>query len=204
MNRAVLCAASLATILAGTVAACSDRTTAGPGPELDSGPPAPGVEAPDAVASITPRPDLCQGLSRGGAVVPEMDLAGDPPAALGGTVIAGTYDLTELDVYEGQLDTEDAGPHGPSYPRMTGKAAQATMVVSEFAIRTVEARGTAPDGPLSAERTYAVLFRVDGTSLVETPVCPSTEAPVEVSFSAVGGGLAIFTDSRHRELYLRR
>ncbi len=197
----VACALALPALLA----ACSDDGAIAPGADSggiasDANSDASGFDA----ASITPRPDLCEGLSRGGSLVPEIGFLGPGPPPLGGTVVAGTYDLSELDLYDdpGLPDAGQDGGEGSPNTRLTGQAAQITIVVSEFAIRTVEARGGA--GGLPPERTRAVLYRVDRTSLVMTEVCPSTALPVSVSFSAVGGGLAIFTDPKHRELYVRR
>ena len=190
--------------------ACGDGTIGSrPAPEpFDGAAPddarASQASGPDA-ASITPRPDLCQGLTLGTAPVDELELAGDPPVPLGGELLAGTYDLTELDVYAGPSAPEDmdAGGHGPSFPRLTGQSANATLIVSEFAIRTVEVRGPSGSAP-PPERARAALYRIDGTSLGATAVCPATALPSAIPFSVVGEGLAIFSDARHRELYLRR
>jgi hypothetical protein len=206
MNRCALVAGSAATI-ACVLVACSDSSD-GPNTPRPLDPDAAGqpeAKAPDA-ASIRPRPELCQGLARGGPQIAELELATNPPAALGGTVLRGTYDLVELNVYAGPPPAGSSGGEGPPTTRVTGQVAQITLLVTEFELRSVEARAAAADGDagLAAERSRAVLYRIDGTSLVETEVCPKTALPVSVPFSAVGGGLAIFTDAKHRELYVRR
>lgn len=185
-------------------AACSgddDGSTPVTPPVVDGGSRPDVTTGPDA-ASITPRPELCEGLALGADAISELELASDPPAALGGEILPGTYDLTELNVYAGpQPEPTDGGERPPS-TRLTGQAAQATIVVSEFALRTIETSGAA--GALPAARASAVLFRIAGTSLVETAVCPTTALPVSRSYSAVGNGLAIFYDAKHRALYVRR
>jgi hypothetical protein len=153
--------------------------------------------------AITPRPDLCDGLMLGGNPIAETSLAGGPPPPLGGKVIPGTYDLEELDVYAAARAGDGGGDSTP-VPPPTGRVAQATIVVTEFAVRTIEAHGSSMDAGLPPETARAVLYRVDGTSLVVTAVCPTTEQPRSVPFSAVGGGLALFVDDTHRELYVRR
>lgn len=206
-SRAIAaCGLIVVTLLASTIAAaCSDSASVGPGPPPSDGGASFEAQAPDAAASIELQPNLCEGLSRGGDPVPELAIADNPPTPLGGTVIQGTYDLAELNVYTGPPDAgSDDGGEPPPATHLTGQAAQITVVVSEFAMRTVEARGTSEDGGLSPERTHAVLYRVDGTSLLATAVCPTTAAPVPLPFTAVGGGLAIFVDATHRELYVRR
>lgn len=204
MSRGVCVAASVVTLamLGCVLAACSDPSsgTNTPPTRIDAGEVLE-ARAPDA-ASIRPRPELCQGLALGADPIPELELASDPPPALGGTIIQGTYDLAELDVYAGPAPAGSSSGDEPSGSRLTGQAARITIVITEFERRAVEARGAAAG--LGAERSRAVLYRVDGTSLVETEVCPATALPVAVPFSAVGGGLALFTDAKHRELYVRR
>ena len=168
------------------------------------------VEAGPDAASITPRPDLCQGMTRGGDVVLEVALTGDPPPPLGGTIELGTYDLVEMNAYApaqtldgGSEDggPEDGGPEGPPNGP-TGRSAQATIIVTQFEMRVIEARG--PTGALGPEAARASLYRVDGTNILSTSVCPTTALPAPIAFSAVGTGLALFTDGTHRELYTKR
>jgi hypothetical protein len=157
---------------------------------------------PDA-ASITPRPALCEDLERSGDVVPEQELPGEPPPAVGGTILPGTYDLIELDAYRGGSGPIDDAGEPPS-TRPTGRAAQVTIVVGEFSMSTVEARGTSEPGGLGPERAQAVLYRVDGASIIGTAVCPTTALPARSSFSAISESLVLLPDTTHRELYRRR
>lgn len=204
MRRGLRVAISVATLTC-VIVGCdnSSSSSSPPPPRLDAGEVLE-ARAPDA-ASIKTRPELCQGLVRGGQPISELEHASDPPPALGGTVVPGTYDLSELIVYSGPPDPGSSGGGGPVTTRVTGRAAQITLVITEFELRSIEARG-APDGDggLLEGRSRAGLYRTDGTSLFETEVCPGTSLPVALPFSAVGGGLALFTDAKHRELYVRR
>ncbi|MBX3187094.1 MAG: hypothetical protein KF819_08770 [Labilithrix sp.] len=195
-------AASCVLAVVALTAGCSDDD------RPSSSPPPADVPAQDAstgfdAASITPRPDLCEGLARQGDAVPELELRGDAPAPLGGTIVPGTYDLAELYAYAGEQpggsDEETPGS------KITGRAGQGTLVVTQYEMRFLEARGAAEsDAKAWPEQARAVLYRVDGTSLVSTAVCPTTALPVSLPFSAVGTGLAIFVDPTHREVYTLR
>jgi len=198
----------LAAVSLSVVAACSDGPSVNPSPALSGGDAGPSSEGggPDA-ASITPRPELCSGVVPGGPIVQEMDLPGDAPAPVGGPVAQGTYDLIELDVYRGAapLDagTVDSGGEPPTTQR-TGKTAQKTIVVGEFTMSFVGVRGTARPPTSGPREERGVRYRVDGTSLVQTQVCPMTKLPAPAPFSAITGSLVLFPDATHRELYLRR
>jgi|GEM_PF-4942078 len=210
-HRLGLLVAPVLLVAAGACAvACSDDDRPGNGSSsgtvtpFDGGGSSNDGAAPDA-ATITPRPDLCEGLELAGATIEELQLPGEAPPALGGEVAPGTYDLTELYAYAGDANPSDAGSEGePPATRLTGNAARATVVVSRFEMRVIEARGTSQDGGLGAPTTRAVLYRVDGTDLVATAVCPTTALPVRIPFSTAGGGLALFRDATHREVYTPR
>lgn len=196
--------AAMSGALAMGLAACSggDRPAAtgnvSPSPTSttgrDGGDPA---EAGIDAASITPRPDLCEGLTLGGPVVAEIEHPGEAPAPAGGEITQGTYNLTAVDVYQPDGGTPDGGDgNNGADPRFTGNTAQATLTVSEFAMQTIEARGT-ESGGLGPATTSAVLYRVDDGSLVATPVCPETAVPERRSFTARANGLLLFPDAEH-------
>lgn len=200
---ACIVAAALAT-------ACSDDAPPAAGTAGSSGSsglPAEGGTGPGATsdaAGITPRPDLCQAATSGGDRVSELELPGEPPPPLGGTIAPGTYDLVELNAYADPKAPADAGEEGPQ-SRPTGQAAQITIVVTQNELRFLEARGPADSEAGWAPATArAMLYRTDGTSLVMTAVCPATAAPAGLPFSAVGNGFALFVDPSHRQLFVAR
>jgi len=162
--------------------------------------------SPDALAVITERPDLCQGLAFGGDPIAELELQGEPPPPLGGTLAAGTYDLVQVDSYLGEAPDVDAGDDDPPTTRFTGAALRGTLVVTANELRFVEAQGTFADSvaTMGPESTRASLYRVEGTSIVQTRVCPTAAGPAPLPFSAVGGGLALYRSSARRELWVIR
>lgn len=198
--------AAAAAGLAFVLMACGDDGTPPPTTGVTGGPEDAALAATDGsavdAASITPRPDLCMGLTRGGDAVPEIEVRGNSPPPLGGTIAPGTYDLRELTAYAGDA-ADGTDPEDVPSSRLTGKAAQITVLVTDNSLRFVEARGAMTEqvATLAPETTRATLYRVEASSLVMTAVCPATAAPSPVSFSAVGTGLAIFPDGKHRELY---
>lgn len=186
------------------LAACSDDD-GNPAPAGSSGTPpvtVDGGRTPEAsVSQITPRPDLCEGLTLGGDPVSELRLSGEPPPPLGGALAPGTYDLVELDEYTGASPDPDAGEDAPT-SGTTGRQAQASIVLTQFELRVAEARGAV--GAQGEKQARALLYRTEGNYLIGTAVCPSTALPASMAYSAVGNGFAIFPDARHRELYVLR
>ncbi|MDB4933820.1 MAG: hypothetical protein JWP87_792 [Labilithrix sp.] len=198
-----ICMLVVSAALAAASGACSDDGASRPN---GAAPEAGGFETPvdDAAVTTTPRPDLCTGVTRSGEQVAELELPGEPPPPLGGPVIPGTYELTELNAYvtppaKGPDAGEDEAPHA----RLTGRSAQITMVVTATELKIVEARSTG-DGSLGGESARAMIYGVRDKSLSVTAVCPSAAAATSLPFSAVGGSLAIFVDPKHREVYTRR
>lgn len=200
-------------LVAGLLVACSDgRPTASSNVNptgQDGGPGGRGLAdggdaGPDA-SVITPRPDLCEGLSLDTDRVPEIEYYDDPPPALGGEVQAGTYELTELAVYAGEdARPEPDGGADPPTARFTGRAAKGTMILTEFEMRIIEALGQDSEGGLGPPESRASLYRVDGANILATSVCPTTALPAPIPFSAVGDTLALFPDPKTRMLYRLR
>lgn len=137
----------------------------------------------------------CTATTQQGASISEILLGGQAPAALGGAITPGTYVLTELDAY-GVLATNDAG----TQTALTGVIGRATVIVTSTSMTVTGARG-ASGTPLPADTVQGTTFTIDGTTLRTTPACPSSGAKGTISFSAVGGGLALFIGTDHRELY---
>ena len=145
---------------------------------------------------------LCGAVPQESAIVAELQVFGSAPPALGGALTPGTYVLTEAAAYlSRQGDAGDGGEaNGSGGP--TGNSARATIVVTGTTLVTTASRGSA--ATLPADTTSASTYTVEGTTLRTTSVCPSAGAQRTVAFSAVGGGLAIFTDASHREVYSRK
>ncbi len=207
MNVRAFLSTVAALLATGAVAACGDASMAAgaPAPEAGTTPQPEAGSGPDA-ATITPRPELCADLALGGKPVSELELASNAPPPLGGEIAPGAYDLVEANVYSGPPPPGSSGGDGEgSTTRLTGRIVQGTLVITPFELRGVEASSEAgADAGLTPPRARAALYRVEGTSLIETEVCPATVLPAGVPFSSVGGGLALFTDATHRLLYVRR
>ncbi len=84
----------------------------------------------------------------------------------------------------------------------TGNSARATIDVTGTTLAMTASRGST--AALPADTTSASTYTVEGTALRTTSVCPGAGAQRTIAFSAVGGGLAIFTDASHREVYSRK
>jgi hypothetical protein len=142
----------------------------------------------------------CTGATQQGTEVAELRMEGAAPPALGGTIVAGTYVLVEANKY-GPAQA-DAGDDGGATTTLTGVSARLTLDVTASTVRFFGARG--PTGALPADAASGLGYVLAGTSLQTTAQCPTAGATKAIPFSAVGTGLALFTDATHRELYARK
>ena len=201
----------VATLVAPAIAlvaiACStsDRPAAGNGGTYSSGgaPPPPGT-IPTSDASTEggapSGPALCQGLTLGQTIVSELAHSDPAPAAFGGTIAAGTYDLEGLDVYQA-IDAGAAEGDSGSVPAVapTGRSAAGVLVVTATSLQIGEAFGSS--GTVGAPSARAYDYKASGTTLAATQVCPTTSAPTNVPYSATGGTIALFFDPKSRAVY---
>lgn len=96
------------------------------------------------------------------------------PTPSGGTVADGTYWLSEA-IYYGQ-------PGLAPFPLMRAK-----VVIAGTTMQTIE--GDPEPGGVNPDRTFTDAISVRATTVVITPVCPSTSAaPLTVGFTVVAGG----------------
>ncbi len=200
--RTVLAATALSLSL---VACSSDRPSA----SSNSGTGAAGLDAgtSDAATSIdgavSPRPDLCQGLTSSAMVAEELSQAGPAAVSLGGTLVFGTYDAEELDIY-GAFDAgaPDGGEGSPGV-RATGRTVSGTLVLTKDTLQIVEAYGT-PDESLGPPTTRAYAYVLKDKSLNAAEQCPMTAATQPIGYTVAGDALALFPDPNHREVYRLR
>jgi hypothetical protein len=202
--RRVLAVSTLAIALAASIA-CGTKSNTHPGTGDPFGGGGGGGGAPPVTTPSDAAVDAaaCEAIARGGATIAELGLPGEPTPPLGGTVVAGTYDLIELYAYGPQ----DAGPDAEENPGtgVTGRSAQITLVVGEAEIQTSAAWGTTSDaGPPPTVEESAVTYKVSGTSLATTSVCPTAGATASVAFSATGSSLVLYPDSTHRQVFARK
>lgn len=208
LTRTTSIVAFVAFVLAAACSSTEDRPAAGTGGGIPaSGLPGSSGGAGDASADggsndATADADagnLCAGITQEGDPADEIALSGSAPPPLGGVIADGTYILTELTAY-GQQTSNDAGEGTTG---LTGVVARATVVFAGGTLKKIEARGTKAVPPTSDAVTGAS-FVVNGTSLQTTSVCPTAGTTKSIPFSAVGGGVALFVDATHRELYTKK
>lgn len=154
-----------------------------------------GVDGGDAQAGEAGA-NLCSSAVQQGATVDELNIGDTAPPPLGGTIAPGTYVLSELDEY-GPAPAE-AGTD-PS----TGFVGRSTLVVAGNTISIIGARGM-KTATLPPDTVIGETFVIAGTSLQTTSVCPTAGTQKAIPYSAVGGGLALFVDTKHRELYAKQ
>jgi hypothetical protein len=107
---------------------------------------------------------VCTTLANTAAAVPVQTFAVDPPTPLGGTIVDGTYLMTEAAIY--------TGPDGPSG---TNGTSQTTIQITGSTIQIV----SAGDPP-----TRTITLATSGTSFTSTDTCPDTSTVIQGSYTA--------------------
>ena len=154
------------------------------------------ASAADAAPDGSDAGSICFGAAQQQTTpIDEIIVSGDPPPALGGMIAPGTYVLSELDFY-GVIP-------GGAQDGVTGNAGRSTLVITADTMQIVGARGSSTAG-LPADTVVGSTYTIMGTSLSTRSVCPVSGATKSIPYSAVGGGLALFVDARHREIYARK
>ncbi len=181
-----------------------DSTSSGPHSESDGG-----TVATEPDGSIS-NPALCTGLTLGGDAVAERERVGTLPEPVGGELLEGTYDLTELTSYIPSnpdcttpgTPPDEGGEPDDDCPRLrrTDRVAQVTLVVTPYAIQRIEATGVETVG---APTMRAVVYKKDGSSLSTTALCPEGGTKGTTPYSASGAALTLFVDGKE-EQFVRR
>ena len=121
------------------------------------------------------------------------------PAAQGGTLKAGIYDLTLLFAFDPN-NSADASAGTTEY--LDGLGGKGTLVVTPASIELHEAFGSTASQP-AATVGAAGTVTIAGTKLVITTVCGSP--PASIGFTSGGpNDLSLYPDARHRRVYQRR
>ena len=137
------------------VPACSGGSNPHDSTTTDAGSDADARSLTDASEAATDAPEVCNTLVNSAAVIPVDQVASDPPAPQGGTVVDGTYTQTSAVIYTGQ-----GGPTGAS------GTTQTTLQVTGGTIQVVSTGDPA---------TRTVTFTTSGTSLDSVDTCPDTD-----------------------------
>lgn len=133
----------------------------------------------------------CNAITITRGVVDQIGVTGDPPAGAGGTLVDGTYDLTDATYFAG---TGGIGPTGVSY-KETIQLDGATMQQARATLgggRTVEAR-----------RTSTVALSGARASISET--CPAPSGAQSWGYTATGDTLSLISATARTEfVYTKR
>lgn len=131
---------------------------------------------------------VCNDVVQTGQLIDRTAISGDPPVATGGTIVDGTYDLTEYSVYVGT-----AGSPGP-----TGITAKETARIAGGKIDEIrEIGGT---GKTTTVTTTSSVYSVTGATFAETDVCPTGGGGRQLQFTANDPQL-ILTDLTTKEAF---
>ncbi len=131
---------------------------------------------------------VCNDVANTGQLVDRTGINGDPPVAIGGTILNGTYDLTAYSVYVGTAGT--AGP--------TGITAKATLRIAAGKIdEIIEIGGT---GKTTTVATRSSVYSVTGATFAETDLCPTGGGGRQLQFTAADPLLTL-TDATNKEAF---
>lgn len=173
-------------VLGGAAASCSDDETLRPAEDSNTGgggggsggsstPQDASVDETDDDAT----PASCNDLEDDVSLVDGIAASGDPPVGTGGTVVDGTYGLTDYRIYV-----------GTGVPGLTGKAYRSVISIADGIVQQVleeQRSGTTLDAGTTVVRTTSS-FVTSGTDLVTAAICPSSGPSATFSYTA--------TDSR--------
>jgi hypothetical protein len=186
----------LASVLFLVLAACSsdpsrpppgtDPTTVQPG---TGKPPGGGGTTTDGGTVITDAgtdgPAVCNDITLTGAIVDQTAVTGDPPAGAGGSIVDGTYDLTDSSSYVGN------GAIGP-----TGTSIKETIRIAAGTLQQYR-QTTTSSGTTSLRASYTMAVNNSTVSLAET--CPTASLAQQWTFTVTGSQLALISPTSRVE-----
>lgn len=181
---------------AGVVVACS-APPAKPGPAVVGNASVPNIGGGTSEGGIDGGTDadtdsgdggVCNDVVLSGVLIDRTGVMGDPPVSTGGTLVDGTYDLTQYTVYVGV-----AGVAGP-----TGITAKATIRIAGGKLdQHTQIGGT---GKTTTETTSTSTVVATAATLAETDLCPATGGARQLQFTAADPILTI-TDPTAKEAF---
>lgn len=210
-RRPLLVLGSIATALC-VVVACSDSahpsagaTTSGSGQDASTDrnltdPDSSDDFRPDAVADAGHDAAIvCPVPALGGSVISARYVGGVPPDDMGGTIMPGTYDLTDLEIYLGL--GEEGDPDGGPDAGATDTA-QATFVITTDMLK-LSKKASPLGGGAPNITTVVAMQHVSDVFLVTDETCPSA-ASRQTPFTATATTVTLHTAQTRREVYTRR
>jgi hypothetical protein len=173
---AVLVGASLVGV---SLSACSSTSTPTPGDAdaASAADAAPDTRTSDAAtADSSDGSTACNALVNAASEAMASTVKSAAPTATGGTIVDGTYFLTDITLYD---------PAGTaSAPEPAG--IQVTLAITGNLMESVQ---TYPD---DSSDTFAETFVVNGTALNRTLTCPKAAPDLSAVYSAAGNKLTIY------------
>jgi hypothetical protein len=142
----------------------------------------------------------CPVPALGGATVFARFIAGSPPADTGGTITPGTYDLTDLEVYDGASAEDDGGIDSG-----IGSAdhARATFVLTAGTMQLAKTATTAVSGGVAVTTSFVAKQHVSDVFLVLDDTCPGTDSR-QIPFTATPTTITLHSAMARREVYTLR
>jgi hypothetical protein len=128
----------------------------------------------------------CNTVAQIGNLVDKVSFPTQAPAPAGGTIVDGTYRLTEFSIYD------PAQPGG-----VTGVQIKATMVISNGTIEDVT---FGAGGEARSNGTYSV----SGTQMTTTTTCPLGKGSRTFGFTAAGAQLQFIFPTSNEVLTFQR
>ena len=207
----VLLMAAVAVSLSVIAIACSDSKppATGGGGTLDA---SPGVdhqagEVGDQDAGLVFNPPdaadgavVCPAPALGGATVNARVVGGAPPDDTGGTVVPGTYDLTDVVLYD-ETTAEDDG--GIDSGLGAGVRARATIVLTSDMMQLAETAESPATGGVPVSTSFIAKQHVSNVFLVLDDTCPGTDSR-QIPFTATPTTITLHSAMVRREVYTLR
>ena len=131
---------------------------------------------------------LCNTIALGSLIVDRNAVATDPPAATGGTIVEGQYELTADTVYVGASGTGG----------QTGITMKATLLLASGKITEVKELGGV--GKTATTTRTSGGYAATGVTFAETEFCPTTGGGRQLQFTANPPTL-ILTDLVSKEAF---
>ena len=167
----------------------------------DSSPASP-FSPPTIAPEQAPVTAQCAGVTRASSLVASRLALAHTPPALGGDLVVGTYDLTDLIVYDPTRADEVRGDDDPPLP--DGKeTAQTTLVVAKDHLRYAAGVGEVGESKFASEQLSAGWFKTEGTEIVYDEICPTRQSQ-RIPFTALAAGLVLYPRPNRVESYTLR
>lgn len=142
----------------------------------------------------------CTGPAYGAGTVNARAVTDSIPVDLGGTIMPGTYDLTDYEFYVDNPDPEGTDAGGGVAPAAPNASARGTLVLGAT---SYEGSVALTDDGVTTESAVRATYSTLDAQLALTELCPSTDV-VKTAFTATGNTLTLHAETHRRLIYTRR